>query len=99
MRREKHSIQTKIFSFLILFTFTSNLSSDIEDNIALHKEQFSEVALKIWEYAELGYQETKSSNLLASELKKEGFKITGSRILLLSQNSCSLFCAPWPAKP
>jgi aminobenzoyl-glutamate utilization protein B len=76
MRREKHSIQTKIFSFLILFTFTSNLSSDIEDNIALHKEQFSEVALKIWEYAELGYQETKSSNLLASELKKEGFKIT-----------------------
>ena len=76
MNRKKYSSQTKIFSFLILFALASNLSSDIEDNIALHKEQFSEVALKIWEYAELGYQETKSSNLLASELEKEGFKIT-----------------------
>ncbi|MFL2704492.1 MAG: amidohydrolase, partial [Gammaproteobacteria bacterium] len=76
MNWKKYSSQTKIFSFLILFALASNLSSDIEDNIALHKEQFSEVALKIWEYAELGYQETKSSNLLASELEKEGFKIT-----------------------
>tara|TARA_B100001093_G_C26779731_1_gene994058 strand:+ start:92 stop:1531 length:1440 start_codon:yes stop_codon:yes gene_type:complete len=76
MGRKKHSIQMKIYSFLILFSFASNLSSDIEDNIALHKEQFSEVALKIWEYAELGYQETKSSSLLASELENEGFTIT-----------------------
>lgn len=34
------------------------------------------VARQIWEWAELGYQEDKSSALLASELQKAGFKVT-----------------------
>ena len=34
------------------------------------------VARQIWEWAELGYQEQKSSALLASELQKAGFKVT-----------------------
>ena len=34
------------------------------------------VARQIWEWAELGYQEEKSSALLASELQKAGFKVT-----------------------
>ena len=33
------------------------------------------IALQIWEYAELGYLENKSSNLLANELEKNGFTI------------------------
>ena len=33
-------------------------------------------ARKIWEWAEVGYQEEKASNLLKSTLAKEGFKIT-----------------------
>ena len=36
---------------------------------------YRDVALRIWEYAELGYQEVRSSELLASELEKEGFRL------------------------
>lgn len=36
---------------------------------------YRDMALRIWEYAELGYQEVRSSELLASELEKEGFRL------------------------
>ena len=36
---------------------------------------YREVAMRIWEYAELGYQEVRSSELLAAELAKEGFRM------------------------
>jgi len=39
------------------------------------EDEYFEIAMKIWNYAELGYKETKSSNLLQSTLKDEGFKI------------------------
>ncbi|HWP35947.1 MAG TPA: amidohydrolase [Gemmatimonadales bacterium] len=36
---------------------------------------YSDVALKIWSYAEVGYQEEKSSGLLQSQLRDAGFTI------------------------
>ncbi len=36
---------------------------------------FSKVAMQIWEWAEIGYQEHKSSGLLQEELRKAGFQI------------------------
>ena len=36
-----------------------------------HKNQFETIALKIWNHAELGYQENQSSELLADALEKE----------------------------
>ena len=36
---------------------------------------FSKVAMQIWEWAEIGYQEHKSSGLLQEELRKAGFRI------------------------
>ncbi len=41
-----------------------------------HREAFASVALKIWEYAEVGYQEERSSALLRTELEKAGFSTT-----------------------
>jgi metal-dependent amidase/aminoacylase/carboxypeptidase family protein len=38
------------------------------------KDRFSDIALEIWDHAEMGYQEIKSSNLLAAELENEGFQ-------------------------
>lgn len=38
-------------------------------------QNFSNIAHTIWNYAELGYQEVKSSALLQSTLEKEGFKV------------------------
>ena len=70
----------KKYNLLILLLtsfFSFNVySSYIEESIQDHKNTFSEVALKIWHHAEMGYQEFKSSNLLANELEKEGFRIT-----------------------
>ncbi|MBI3681652.1 MAG: amidohydrolase [Acidobacteria bacterium] len=37
--------------------------------------RFGEISRQIWEYAEVGYKETKSSALLKSELQKAGFQI------------------------
>ena len=44
-------------------------------NIQLATPFYKEVALKIWNYAELGYKEVKSSALLAETLRKEGFTV------------------------
>ena len=38
-------------------------------------QSYSAIARQIWEYAEVGYKETKSSALLAGTLEKEGFRI------------------------
>ena len=38
-------------------------------------DQYSNIAQEIWGYAELGYKEEKSSNLLSSTLEEEGFKV------------------------
>ncbi|MDZ4055106.1 MAG: hypothetical protein U1E24_17830 [Phenylobacterium sp.] len=37
--------------------------------------RMADVAHQIWEFAEVGYQETKSSALLQSELRKAGFSV------------------------
>jgi len=67
----------QIFLLLVLGFANLNVNAEfLERIIDKNKERFSEVALDIWEFAEMGYLETKSSELLASELQKEGFKIT-----------------------
>jgi len=67
-----------IYLFFLFLSFNNlNIYADsLEEDIAKNKERFSQIALDIWEFAEMGYQEVKSSNLLANELKNEGFKIT-----------------------
>ena len=71
---------SKKFNYLILvllFGLAEEIyASSIDQNVINHKKQFSDLAIEIWNHAEMGYQETKSSNLLASELEKEGFTIT-----------------------
>ena len=71
---------SKKFNYLILvllFGLAEEIyASSIDQNVINHKKQFSDLAIEIWNHAEMGYQETKSSNLLAYELEKEGFTIT-----------------------
>ena len=58
---------------IIIIAFCSNpLTSSPIDH---HQERFEEIALQIWEYAELGYLEEKSSKLLQQELEESGFEI------------------------
>lgn len=37
--------------------------------------QYAKLSRQIWEFAEIGYQETKSSALLSEELKRAGFRV------------------------
>ena len=75
MGRKESRIQSWTNRFLltifIVLTTQNLISSPVDD----HQERFEDVALKIWEYAELGYLEEKSSGLLQQELEDSGFTI------------------------
>ena len=68
---------TKLLTSTLLIIFTySVFADDINNSIEKNSKIFEKVALDIWDFAELGYLENKSSNLLANTLKENGFKIT-----------------------
>ncbi|MES2692532.1 MAG: amidohydrolase [Verrucomicrobiota bacterium] len=48
---------------------------EVLQRIDATKATYDDIAMKIWNFAEIGYQETKSSALLQEQLKKEGFEI------------------------
>ena len=66
---------TSFLTLLLLNSQNSFAGKDLKQNINTHQEQFEQVALKIWDFAEVGYQEYKSSALLKEQLLKEGFSI------------------------
>jgi aminobenzoyl-glutamate utilization protein B len=49
--------------------------ADVLANVAAHAERFGAVSRQIWETPELGFHETKSSNLLQQELRANGFTV------------------------
>src|SRR5579862_5560417 len=51
------------------------LKNEAEKNIQSGYEAYKKIALSIWDYAELGFKETKSSLLLQNTLKENGFSI------------------------
>ena len=66
---------------IIIFITTLSIMSSIEVNsddssINQHQRQYEDIAMKIWELAEVGYQEYESSKLLIDSLKGHGFEIT-----------------------
>ena len=67
------------FSTLIIFSLLSSneslANSSLEGNINFHQKEYENIALTIWDLAEMGYQEYESSNLLKESLKKKGFAI------------------------
>jgi len=71
-----------IFATVIAATPVSAQNANRPDNtnailtsIDAKSAHYADVAHQIWGFAELGYQETKSSALLQSELGKAGFKV------------------------
>jgi len=49
---------------------------DVLDYIDRHEAEYGEIAKMIWNYAELGYLETRSSALLQSKLTEAGFEVS-----------------------
>ncbi|MEI9920825.1 MAG: amidohydrolase [Bacteroidota bacterium] len=73
----------KKFSLLIL-AFVSGVAlaqktkQDVFKSIDSKRDQYVDVAHRIWEFAEVGYQEVKSSELLQETLTQAGFKVEKS---------------------
>ena len=55
--------------------YAQNSKPDVLKRVDEIKAVYEDIALKIWGYAEVGFQETKSSALLQEQLKKEGFAV------------------------
>ena len=60
---------------LLSITATAAAQLDVQQFLDARYSQTTEIAKTLWEYAEVGYQEEKSSTLLQSTLAAEGFSI------------------------
>ena len=76
MRRTKNQFfkQAAVIIWLIT-SFQIHADSSLNPSINKHQDTFETAAMKIWDWAEVGYQEYKSSELLKNELRSNGFSI------------------------
>lgn len=70
-----------LFTIVALVLFSTNLQAQENADKVLkdldeQSTEYANIALQLWDWAEMGYQEVKSSGLLQKTLKNEGFKIT-----------------------
>jgi len=64
-----------LFSLVAAFSQFSLGDKSLNKFIDLHQKEYQQLALKIWELAEVGYQEHVSSALLQESLSSKGFKV------------------------
>jgi aminobenzoyl-glutamate utilization protein B len=73
--------RTPATALVILFAVVSTLSAQRDDRAAIvqgidaKRESYAGTARQIWAFAEVGYQETKSSALLQQQLRAAGFQV------------------------
>ncbi|MFN7648389.1 MAG: amidohydrolase, partial [Acidobacteriota bacterium] len=60
---------------LLIGLFVSLLHAQVTTQVDLHAERLGAVSRQIWELAEVGYKEQKSSALLQEELRRAGFTV------------------------
>ena len=51
--------------------YAQKYKKDVIQNLDNKQKEYGEIAHQIWEWAEVGYQETKSSSLLQGYLKRK----------------------------
>jgi aminobenzoyl-glutamate utilization protein B len=61
-----------------VFALTPEERKQILTRMDAKSEHFGAISRQIWEFAEVGYKEQKSSALLSEELRRNGFTITGN---------------------
>lgn len=72
----KKAILTYSLLLICLVGMAQKDKKQIMEYIDEHSSTYGDIAQQIWSYAEVGYQEEKSSLLLQDKLKEEGFSIT-----------------------
>src|SRR5437879_7358999 len=67
----------RIMLFLLLATaaLAADDKSALIEKMNAHAEHYGDVSRKIWEFAELGYKEHNSAELLKAELRAAGFRV------------------------
>ncbi len=58
-----------------VLTTAQDPKSDVLAAVEKHRERAEKAAMQIWDYAEVGYQEEKSSALLQQQLREAGFSV------------------------
>ena len=71
----KSKIKWVLLSLQVLYLQVSFSQDSLDEIINSHQQEYEQLALKIWDLAEVGYQEYKSSDLLQQSLKNKGFRI------------------------
>ncbi|MGH9386522.1 MAG: hypothetical protein ACRD2N_19795 [Vicinamibacterales bacterium] len=80
--RVHHATRLAIFVLALSAGFSHVGSAQLSDRSAVlasidaKASAYGDVALRIWSFADVGYQETKSSALLQEQLKAAGFDVT-----------------------
>jgi aminobenzoyl-glutamate utilization protein B len=60
---------------LLVFAQIPPEHTELVRRVSAHAARFGDVSRRIWEFAEVGYKETRSAALLQGELKAAGFRI------------------------
>src|SRR5271154_2403089 len=69
-------LHTRQLFLITLFSASALSAADaVLIRVAAHADRFGQVSRQIWEAAELGFHETKSSALLQAELRANGFEV------------------------
>jgi len=71
----KSKIRWILISLQFLYVQIALSDGSLDQIINSYQQEYEQIALKIWDLAEVGYQEYESSNLLQESLKNKGFKI------------------------
>lgn len=69
------SIAAATLSVMVAFTTNASDQTGLDEYLTSKENQVAELAQSLWDFAELGYQETKSTALLQNALADEGFTI------------------------
>lgn len=74
-------MKVKSILYLIVFIFVGTLTAQKTKKAVLsaldaQTERYGDIAMNIWDWAEMGYLEEKSSALLQNTLTNEGFEVT-----------------------
>src|SRR6478736_70814 len=64
-----------VILFIPIFSFAQKTKEEVIKSIDAKYSTYSTTAKKIWDFAEVGFQETQSSALLQQTLKDAGFTI------------------------
>jgi aminobenzoyl-glutamate utilization protein B len=72
--RNLHLVVASLLTFVCVSSARAD-KADLAKSVDSHADSAWEMAKKIWDFAEPGYQEKQSSKLLADALEKAGFKV------------------------